>query len=74
MSEQDERFQVKVGKFGSYFFDSKHHVDMGLQDVKEILNFLNKRYVEYDKLLEKYTNLKAQAINLINNLKEVLDK
>ena len=40
--KDEERYIVRYGKFGAYFYDLKHQRPMTLRDVKDILNnFLN---------------------------------
>lgn len=40
------RYNLKIGKFGAYFYDLKNNIELDLNQVLELLNKLN-QYQEY---------------------------
>ncbi len=40
--ERNDRYEIKYGKFGAYFYDKDENTDMTLKDVLEKLNALGR--------------------------------
>ena len=70
----EKRYELKIGKFGYYFYDNIVSINMTLEMV---LNRLNYGHIRLEKFLES-TNEQLNMINRLNRkitlLKEVKSK
>jgi len=72
------RYKLKKGKFGCYFYDSVLETEMTLEIVLNRLNdsneSLNKLRIKYNKLNVLYLTNERERKKLLKKLKEVLIK
>ena len=57
----EKRYELKLGKFGYYFYDTVVSIDMTLEMVLNRLNYGHKR-------LEKFLESTNEQLNMINHL------
>ena len=67
INEDDLRYKIKIGRYGSYFYDSKLEKDMDLEETRWILNQFEKRkdlFYESQELISEFVNdLKSLLVN-----------
>ena len=65
------RYELKSGKFGYYFYDNDIQIDLSLNMVLTKLNYCNNRINESELITRKLTDRNYILKNKINLLKEL---
>lgn len=73
MISLNKRYELKIGKYGHFFYDSKVEVDLSLEMLLNRLNMyenrLNHQYDRNNFMTKEVYNLKDEIIELKNRLR-----